>query len=138
MTITDDATLRRLLCPAGVIALVGASEKPWRDSNAIMAYLLNAGYTVLPVNPAYNNVLGQKCYPGLRDLPMPVDIVNIFRNPHHLLPIIADTVALLPKAVWMQSGVINEEAARRAAAAGISVVMDRCIAVDHRRLCNAQ
>lgn len=138
MTITDDVTIRRLLCPAGVIALVGASQKPWRDSNAIMAYLLNAGYTVLPVNPAYGSVLGQKCYPGLRELPGPVDIVNIFRNPEKLLPIITDTVALMPKAVWMQSGVVNHEAARQASEARISVVMDRCIAVEHRRLCNAQ
>jgi len=138
VTIEDDATLRRLLCPAGVIALVGASRKPWRDSNAIMEYLLNAGYTVIPVNPAYESVLGQKCYPGLRDLPRPVDIVNIFRNPAEILPIITDAVALMPKTVWMQSGVVNHEAARQASAAGISVVMDRCIAVDHRRLCHAQ
>jgi predicted CoA-binding protein len=138
VTIGDDATLRRLLCPAGVIALVGASQKPWRDSNSIMAYLLNAGYTVLPVNPSYESVLGQKCYPGLRELPVPVDIVNIFRNPDKLLPIITDAVALMPKAVWLRSGVVNHEAERLASAAGISVVMDRCIAVDHRRLCNAQ
>jgi hypothetical protein len=136
--ITDDAALRRLLCPAGVIALVGASQKPWRDSNSIMAYLLNAGFTVLPVNPAYENVLGQKCFPDLTALPRPVDIVNIFLNPGRLLPVIADAAAIRPKAVWMQSGVVNHEAARLAEAAGISVVMDRCIAVDHRRLCNAQ
>jgi len=103
-----------------------------------MVYLLNAGYTVLPVNPAYEKVLGRKCYPGLSDLPRPVDIVNIFRNPDKLHPIITDAVALMPKAVWMQSGVVNHEAARRASDAGISVVMDRCIAVDHRRLCHAQ
>jgi predicted CoA-binding protein len=133
----DDETLRGILRTSRVIALVGASQKQWRDSNTIMQYLLSAGYQVHPVNPRYDEVLGQKCYPDLFSLKRPIDIVNIFRNPEELLPTIDEAIATKAKVVWMQSGVVNHEAAARAATAGIQVVMDHCIAVDHSRLFHA-
>lgn len=114
--------------------MVGASEKPWRDSNRIAQYLLDKGYTVYPVNPAYESVLGLKCYPDLRSVPGSIDIVDIFRRSDAVLPIVEEAIKVGAKAIWMQSGVVNHEAAERALNAGLIVVMDRCIAVDHRRL----
>ncbi len=133
----DDDRLRVMLRTSRVIALVGASQKQWRDSHKIMAYLMSAGYSVIPVNPKYDEVLGEPCYPDLPSPKREIDIVSIFRNPADLLPTIDEAIATRAKVVWMQTGVVNVEAAARAAAAGIAVVMDRCIAVDHRRLCHA-
>ena len=132
--LTSDDQLRVLLASTTTIAVVGASEKPWRDSNRVMAYLVRAGYAVWPVNPYYAEVLGHPCLPSLRDVPVPVDLVNIFRRPDALDPLIDDAVAIGARAVWMQEGVINDAAARRAMAAGCDVVMDRCIMVYHRLL----
>jgi len=133
--ITADNDLRTILATASSIAVVGASQKPWRASHDITKYLLEAGYTVFPVNPAYPEVLGRRCYPELAAIKEPVDIVNVFRNSEELPGIVRDAIAIKAGTVWMQSGVVNDEAARAAEEAGLNVIMDRCIAVDHRLLC---
>jgi uncharacterized protein len=132
--IADDEGLSRLLVSAVTIAVVGASPKPWRDSGEIASYLSKHGYTVFPVNPNYDEVLGMKCYPNVKSLPQPADIVDIFRNPNQIDDVIDDAITSGAKAIWMQLNVVNEAAARKAEAAGLLVVMDRCIAVEHRRL----
>ena len=134
MPIESDKSIETILRSARTIAVVGASPKPGRDSGTIAAFLAARGYTVIPVNPAYQEVLGMKCYPDLASIGVPVDIVDIFRNPDEVLPIIDEAVATGAQTVWMQLGVVNAEAAKKAEQAGIQVIMDRCIAVDYRRL----
>jgi predicted CoA-binding protein len=132
--ITENDELRSLLSSAKTIAVVGASPKPWRDSGAITIFLIQKGYTVYPVNPRYQDIHGMKCYPDLRAVPGPIDIVDIFRNPEEVLPTIDEAIEVKAKAVWMQLGVVNTAAASKAESAGLKVVMDRCIAVEHRSL----
>lgn len=132
--INDDDGIRLLLKGATSIAVVGASPKPHRDSGAIAQYLSAQGYTVYPVNPNYDECLGLKCYPNVRSIPQPVDIVDVFRNPDNLDDVIEDAITSNAKAIWMQLNVVNESAARKAEASGLRVVMDRCIAVEHRRM----
>ena len=134
MPIDDDRTIRKILQESRTVAVVGASSKPWRDSNSIAEFLIREGYRVIPVNPKYEEVLDLKCYPDLKSLPLAVDIVDIFRNPEQVEEIIDDAIAAKAKTVWMQLGVVNPRAAQKAEAAGLHVVMDRCILVDHRRL----
>ncbi|MBI3005198.1 MAG: CoA-binding protein [Ignavibacteriales bacterium] len=134
MPFDDDATLRKILKEAKTIAVVGASEKPWRDSKNIAEFLIREGYDVIPVNPKYETVLGRTCYPDLQSVPQRVDIVDVFRNPEHLDEIVKGAIETKAKTMWLQLGVVNEEAAWKAEEAGIQVVMDRCILVDHRRL----
>lgn len=133
MLITDEE-LRQLLTESKTIAVVGASPKPWRDSGEISSFLKKKGYNVFPVNPRYKEVLGMKCYPDLKSIPEKIDIVDIFRNPNEIEPIIDEAIAIGAKAVWMQLGVVNETAAARAEQARLKVVMNRCIAVEHRAL----
>ncbi len=132
--LSTDEELKSLLISTKTIAVVGASPKPWRDSGEIAAYLRRKGYTVYPVNPQYEEVLGMKCYPDLRSLPEKVDLVDIFRNSDSVGPVVDEAIAAGAKNIWMQLGVINQEAAMRAEKAGLGVVMDRCIAVEHRAL----
>lgn len=134
MPIEDDDTLRELLKGAKKIAVVGASDKPWRDSHRIALFLQQRGYEVLPVNPKYQSVIGIRCYPDLSSLPGPVDIVDVFRRSEAVPSIVDEAAAARAKALWLQQGVIHEEAARKAERLGMRVVMDRCILVDHRRL----
>jgi len=134
MPIEDDTAIETILRNARTIAVVGASPKPGRDSGTIAAFLAAKGYTIIPVNPAYKEVLGTRCYPDLTSIGSPVDIVDIFRNPEEVLPIIDEAIAIGAKTVWMQLGVVNAEAAKKAEQAGLQVIMDRCIAVDYRRL----
>ncbi len=134
MPIEDDQQIEALLRTTKTIAVVGASPKPWRDSGSIAQFLAGKGYKVFPVNPAYQEVLGMKCFPNLKSIGSKIDMVDIFRKPKEVLPIVDEAVAIGATAVWLQLGVINEEAARRAEEAGLGVVMDRCIAVEHRRL----
>ncbi|MGE0394152.1 MAG: CoA-binding protein [Vicinamibacterales bacterium] len=129
----DDA-IRRLLTEARTIALVGASSKPDRPSHGIMQRLLSAGYHVIPVTPRDTEVLGQQAYATLGDIPEPVDIVNVFRRAEDTPPIAAEAVRVGAKALWLQSGIASEEAAAIAAAGGLTVVMDSCIAVAHSLL----
>jgi uncharacterized protein len=114
--------------------VIGASPKPWRDSGAIAEFLMKKGYTVFPVNPKYEEIFGAKCYPDLKSIPEKIDMVDIFRNPDTVEPVIDEAIAIGAKSVWMQLGVINEAAATKAEKAGIKVVMNRCIAIEHRAL----
>jgi len=132
--IDDIAGLRRLLQDTRSIAVVGVSANWHRPSHFAAKYMLDHGYTVLPVNPAYTEVLGQKCYPSLRDIPGTVDLVDVFRRPQDVLPVVDDAIAIGARAIWFQLGVINMEAVRRAEAAGLLVVMDRCVKIEYARL----
>jgi uncharacterized protein len=134
MPIESDKAIETILQKAQTIAVVGASPKPGRDSGSIASFLAAKGYTVIPVNPVYQEVLGMKCYPDLTSIGSPMDIVDVFRNPVEVLPIIDEAIATGAKTVWMQLGVVNADAANKAEQAGIQVVMDRCIAVEYRRL----
>jgi uncharacterized protein len=135
----SDDELRRLLSEAESIAVVGASAEPDRPSNGIFGKLLAAGYRVIPVNPKESSVLGQPAVASLAQAaqllaPRRVDIVNVFRRPEHTPAIADEAVAIGAKVLWLQSGIWNEEAADRAKAGGLSVVMDDCIGVAHSRL----
>lgn len=132
--ITKEEDLKTLLTEAKTIAVVGASPKPWRDSGAIAEFLAKKGYKVFPVNPQYQEVLGMKCFPDLKSIPEKIDIVDIFRNPDDVMPVIEEAISVGARSVWMQLNVVNEQAARKAEAAGLRVVMDLCIAVEHRSL----
>jgi uncharacterized protein len=115
------------------IAMVGLSGNPYRPSHFVAIYLLAEGYHVIPVNPREKEILGRTCYPSLRDIPEPVDMVDIFREPNAVPPIVEDAIAIGARVIWMQLGVIHEEAAVRAKAAGLTVVMDACVKIEHAR-----
>jgi predicted CoA-binding protein len=129
----DPLTIQRVLLNAKTIAIVGLSPNTLRASYFVGFYLQRHGYRVVPVNPREKEILGEKSYPSLRDVPVPVDIVNVFRAPNALPGIAADAVAIAAKCLWCQFGVINEEGARIAEDGGLAVVMDRCIKVEHAR-----
>ncbi len=123
----------RILREYRTIAMVGLSSNPFRPSHFAAIYMLAEGYNVIPVNPREQAVLGRRCYPSLRDIPDPVEIVDIFREPSAVPPIVEDAIAIGAKVVWMQLGVIHEAAARRAREAGLEVVMDACVKIEHAR-----
>jgi len=120
------------------IAVVGLSAKRYRPSYGVAEYMQRAGYRIIPVNPNETEVLGEKCYPDVESVPEPIDIVDIFRRSEFVPEIVEAAIRKGAKAIWMQEGVIHEEAARRAQEAGLEVVMDRCILKDHRRLAHAR
>lgn len=126
--------IRAILRDNKVIAVVGLSPKPERPSNQVARYMLDAGYRVIPVNPGQDEILGLPCYPDLLSVPEDVDIVTIFRRPDEVMPVVRDAVAKGARVVWMQQGIINEEAAKLAEENGLQVIMDRCIKVDHQQL----
>jgi len=126
--------LRDILLTVKTIAVVGLSNKPDRPSHHIPAYLQSQGYKIIPVNPTLTEALGERAYPDLRALPMPVDVVQIFRRSEEVPPIVEDAIAIHAPIVWMQPGVVNEDAAARAEAAGLVVVMDICMGVTHQYL----
>lgn len=134
MPIENDDKLKSILETAKTIAVVGASDNPMRDSYTITKFLLDRGYEVFPVNPKYGNILGVQCYPDLKSIPKKIDIVDIFRRPDQVVPIVEEAIEIDATTIWMQLGVINEEAAALAENRGRNVVMDHCIAVEHRRL----
>ena len=115
------------------IAMVGLSENPYRPSHFAAIYMLSEGYNIIPVNPASKEILGRKCYASLSDIPEPVEIVDVFRKPSDVLPIAEEAIKIGAKVLWLQLGVINEEAAVRAQSAGLEVVMDRCVKIEHAR-----
>jgi predicted CoA-binding protein len=114
--------------------VVGLSGSPWRASYGVSEYMQSMGYRIIPVNPKESEVLGEKSYPTLDEVPVPVDIVNVFRQSRFVPEIVDAAIRTGAKAVWMQEGVIHEEAARKAREAGLEVVMDRCILKDHRTM----
>ena len=128
------ATIRKVLRDSKTIAVVGLSPKPHRPSHQVASYLMEAGYSIIPVNPGQNEILGQTCYPNLRAIPVSVDMVDIFRRPETVLPIVEDAIAIGAQCIWMQEGIVNIEAAVKAQAAGLSVIMDRCTKIDHMNL----
>ena len=130
----DIATLRRILSTCRTIAVVGLSADWFRPSFFAAKYMLDHGYTVIPVNPKYPEILGQTCYASLRDIPVPVDMVDVFRKPADLPPIARDAVAIGARCLWQQLGVVNLEADAIAREAGLDSVTDRCVKIEHGRL----
>jgi predicted CoA-binding protein len=128
------ADVQRILKTTKTIAVVGLSDKPDRDSYQIAAYLQQQGYRIIPVNPRIKEALGEKAYATLRDVPGKIDVVDIFRRSEDVPPIVEDAIAIKAKVVWMQAGIVNEEAAARAEAAGLAVIMDACMRSAHRSL----
>lgn len=129
----DPLTIQRVLFNAKTIAIVGLSGNELRASHFVGYYLKRHGYRVIPVNPRETEILGQQCFKSLLDVPEPIDIVNVFRAPDALPGIAADAVKVRAGALWCQFGVINEEGARIAEAGGVTVIMDRCLKVEHAR-----
>ena len=129
----DPLTIQRVIHSAGTIAIVGLSNNHLRASYFVGFYLKRHGYRVIPVNPRESEIFGEKSYGSLTDVPVPVDIVNVFRAPDALPGIARDAVAIRAKSLWCQFSVINEEGGGIAEAGGLSVVMDRCIKVEHAR-----
>jgi predicted CoA-binding protein len=125
-------TIQDLLRSARTIAVVGLSGNRWRTSYGVSQYMQSQGYRIIPVNPNITESLGEKAYPDLESVPGPVDIVNIFRRSEFVSPVVDSAIRIGAKAVWMQEGVVDEQAAQRARQAGLFVVMDRCILKDHR------
>jgi predicted CoA-binding protein len=130
----SDAELRQLLTEATVIAMVGASSDPDKTSNGIMRKLQSVGYRVIPVNPHETEVLGERAYPSLIDVPERIDIVDVFRHAEDTPPIADDAVTIGARALWLQTGIVSEDAAARAKAGGLMVVMDLCIGATHSLL----
>ena len=126
-----------ILQSARTVAVVGLSGKRYRPSYGVAEYLKREGYRVIPVNPGEVEVLGEKCYPDLDSVPGEIDVVDIFRRSEFVPEIVEAAIRKGAKVIWMQEGVIHEQAARRAREAGLTVVMDRCILKDHRRLAHA-
>ena len=134
MLIQTDNDMRQLLREMKVFALVGLSSNPERPSHKVAKYLMTHGYTVIPVNPVETEILGQKCYSRLADIPQKVDVVDCFRKSADIPPLSQDAFAIGAEVLWMQLEVINEEAAQSASTAGLAVVMDRCPKIEHARL----
>jgi len=130
----DINTLRRILRECRVLAVVGLSASWHRPSYFAAKYMMEHGYRIIPVNPQYPEVLGQKCYPSLKAIPEKVDLVDVFRKTSDVLPIAEEAIAIGAKVLWQQIGVKNEEAAAKARAAGLDTVMDRCVKIEHARL----
>lgn len=116
------------------LAVVGLSDSPFKPSHSVSAYMQSQGYRILPVNPAVSEVLGERSYASLADLPVKPDVVNVFRLPRAIPAIVEEMIALGLRDIWVQLGIVNTEAAHRAEGAGMRVVMDRCILIEHRRL----
>ncbi len=123
----------KILRESKTVAVVGLSPDQARDSHRVARYLLEAGYRIIPVNPMMDEVLGQKSYPDLKSVPEPIDVVDIFRRSEYVRPIVEEAIERGVESIWMQDGVINEEAAELARHAGIPVVMDNCMMREHRR-----
>ena len=132
--VDDIPGLRRILATHKVVAVVGLSADWFRPSYFAAKYMLEHGYAVIPVNPRYEAILGQKCYKSLREIPGKVDIVDVFRKSADVGPIADDAIAIGAKVLWQQLGVTNAEAARKAEAAGLESVMNRCVMIEHARL----
>ncbi|MBV9359887.1 MAG: CoA-binding protein [Betaproteobacteria bacterium] len=130
----DINTLRRILHNSKTIAVVGLSADWFRPSFFAAKYMQEHGYRVIPVNPKYPEILGEKCYKSLRDIPGKVDIVDVFRKTADVMPIAEDAIAIGAKVLWQQLGVQNEAAAAKAQAAGLETVMNRCVKIEHGRL----
>jgi predicted CoA-binding protein len=132
--VDDIAGLRRILAQSRTLAVVGLSAHWYRPSYFAAKYMQDHGYRVIPVNPTYADVLGERCYPDVAAIPDRVDIVDCFRKSEEIVPIARDAVAKGARVLWMQLGIRNEDAARIACDAGLDVVMDRCVKIEHARI----
>ncbi len=130
----DDDRLRKILTGARVVAVVGASPNPARPSNVVARYLLEQGYEVVPVRPAVKEILGRRCYPGLREVPGPIDVVDVFRRPEACPRVAREAAEAGARVLWLQEGIESDEAAAIAAGAGMEFVSDLCIKKAHQRL----
>jgi len=130
----SDMTIREILATPRTVAVVGCSPDPDRDSHRIAALLKAKGHRVIPVNPSCQEILGERCYASVRDIPETVEMVDVFRRPEFVDQIADDAIAVGAKILWLQLDVINEPAAGKAQDAGLTVVMDRCPAIEYRRL----
>lgn len=129
-----DPEIDRILATTKTIASVGLSANPGKTSHGIGVYLLSQGFRVIPVNPGAETILGQKSYPDLASIPEPIDVVQIFRPSEDVPPIVDQAIQIGAKVIWTQQGIANEDAAGVARAAGLDVVMDRCMRTEHRRI----
>jgi predicted CoA-binding protein len=129
---SDD--IRAILERYKTVAVVGLSPKPERDSHRVARYLKDNGYTIFPVNPGQKEILGETCYPNLRAIPFAVEVVDIFRRPEAIPPIVDEAIEVNAKVVWMQLGLAHNESAKRARGAGLEVVMNKCIKIEHTNL----
>ena len=129
-----DAEIKHILETSKTIAIVGLSDKPERDSYRVAEYLQAQGFRIIPVNPIVTSVLGERSYTSVTDIPDQVDVVDIFRKPEAVGPVVAEAIAAGARVIWMQLGVVNHTAAESAHAAGLQVVMDRCMKLEHQRL----
>jgi len=130
----DTPTISRVLQTCRTLAVVGLSADWFRPSYFAAKYMQEHGYRIIPVNPRYGEILGEKCYPDLKSVPEQVDLVDVFRKPADCVPIAEDAVAIGARALWLQIGVVNEEAKRIAEAGGLTVIMDRCVKIEYGRL----
>jgi predicted CoA-binding protein len=130
----SDNDLKEILGSARTIAVVGLSPKPERPSNRVANYLIEAGYRIIPVNPGQETILGQICYPDLDAVPEKIDIVDIFRKSADVPPVVEQAIEVSAGTVWLQQGIVNDAAAERCRAVGITCVMDSCIKIEHARL----
>ncbi|HLD73928.1 MAG TPA: CoA-binding protein [Bdellovibrionota bacterium] len=130
---TDNKAIKKLLGEAKIIAVVGLSPEPDKPSHEVAQYLQSQGYKIVPVRPGADEILGEKVYASLKDIPFKVDIVDVFRKPEHMHQVVDEALAIRPKAVWMQLGISNEAAATKASQAGLQVVEDRCILIEHKK-----
>jgi predicted CoA-binding protein len=126
--------VRKVLEAYRTVAVVGLSNDPDKDSYMVARYMKENGYRIVPVNPKYDEVLGERSYPGLKDIPFPVEIVDIFRKPDAVPDIVEDAIDIGAKVVWMQKGIVKNSAAERARGAGLEVVMDKCMKIEHKNL----
>jgi len=127
--------VKEVLRTARTIAVVGFSPKANRPSHLVGSYLIQKGFRVFPVNPGQSEICGVKCYPDLASIPEPVDVVNIFRRSEEVLPVVEEALAIRAKVIWMQEGIVNQEASVLAEKAGLIVIMDRCFKLDHMQFC---
>ena len=134
MEINGQETIERIINECRTIAVVGLSSNPGRASNGVAGYMRRQGYKVIPVNPRETEVFGQKAYPSLADVPEKIDLVDVFRRSEEAGAVVDEAIKVGARAVWLQEGVIDEAAAKRAADAGLLVVMDRCWLKDHARI----
>lgn len=130
----DDQMMKDILTSAKTIASVGLSSNQEKESYWIVSYLKEQGYHIIPVNPTADEILGEKAYPDLESIPEPIDVVQVFRRSEDVPPVVDSAIKAGAKVVWMQEGIVNEEAAQKAREAGLQVVMDACMRMTHRRL----
>jgi uncharacterized protein len=134
MNMNNDKTMRDILLSTKTIASVGLSSNTEKESYWIVSYLKDQGYHIIPVNPTATEILGEKAYPDLESIPEKIDVVQVFRKSEDVPPIVDDAIKVGAKVVWMQEGIVNQEAAQKAREAGLQVVMDACMRATHRRL----